>query len=367
MRRFSVKILALLCVMVFFLQGCSYSDLSALLGSGSLIEKELSAEDIYYNYAHSVVEITAKADGATFTGTGFFYDTEGTVITNYHVIETCAEAYITLLDGTTYDVTQIKAYSVEKDIAILETDCPNTTPLTLRTTTVMTGERVYALGSSLGLASTLSEGIISCARRLFYDDIYIQTTAPISPGNSGGPLFDKYGNVIGITTMQMADGQNLNFAIPVGEALKLDTANPTTLTELFTRKATGLGRVSTLCNWSVQYVDEDDSKSGEDQYMLCFQLRNRAGEMMYSGGSVDIKIVNDLGETVYEKNLVFTKEDTVTVSRRDGEFSFMAVSFNFDDITPGDAYSGMIHFTVRGMDYVFDPCAIYINYLPVEY
>ena len=367
MKKRFTKILALLCVMVFFLQGCSYGDLSALLGSGSLIEKALSAEDIYYNYAYSVVEITAKTAGATMTGTGFFYDTEGTVITNYHVIETCAEAYITLLDGTTYDVTQVKAYSVEKDLAILKTDCPNTVPVTLRTTPILTGEKVYAIGSSLGLSSTLSEGIISCAGRQFYDDVYIQTTAPISPGNSGGPLFDKYGNVIGINTMQMADGQNLNFAIPAGEVLKLNSDNPTTLEALFTRKATGLGRVDTLCNWSIQYVDEDDSASGEDQYMLQFQLRDRVGEMVYSDGSVSIEIVNDLGVTVYKKTIVFTKENTTTVTRRGETFSFMAVNFHFDDITPGDAYSGMIHFTVHGRDYAFDPCAIYINYLPVEY
>ena len=69
----------------------------------------------------------------------------------------------------------------------------------------------------------------------------------------------------------------------------------------------------------------------------------------------------------YKKTIVFTKENTTTVTRRGETFSFMAVNFHFDDITPGDAYSGMIHFTVHGRDYAFHPCAIYINYLPVEY
>ncbi|MBE6983012.1 MAG: serine protease [Ruminococcaceae bacterium] len=366
MKKLSVKLLALLCVMVFFLQGCSYSDLSALLGSGSLTEKALSAEDIYYNYAHSVVEITAKADGATFTGTGFFYDEEGTVITNYHVIETCAEAYITLLDGTTYDVTQVKAYSVEKDIAILATECPNTVPLKFRTNSVLTGEKVYAIGSSLGLTSTLSEGIVSCALRQFYNDLYIQTTAPISPGNSGGPLFDKYGNVIGINTMQMADGQNLNFAVPIGEALALSTDSPTTLKNLFTREANGLARVASLSNWSIQYISKEDSESGEEQYMLRFQLRDRSNEIVRTGGSVDIEIVNELGVTVYKKTLLFTKDNVVTVSNRLGDFEFMGVCFNFSDVTPDDAYNGMLNFTVRSLDYSFDPCAIYIDYLPVK-
>jgi hypothetical protein len=184
--------------MVFFLQGCSYADLSALLGSGSLTQNALSAEDIYYRYAGSVVEVTAETAGATMTGTGFFCDEKGTIITNYHVIETCASAYITLPNGKTYDVIEVMGHSVEKDVAILSTECPESTPLSFRTTSIMTGEKVFAIGSSLGLTSTLSEGIVSCAQRLFYDDVYIQTTAPISPGNSGGPLFDKYGNVIGI-------------------------------------------------------------------------------------------------------------------------------------------------------------------------
>lgn len=366
MKKLSVKILAVLCVMVFFLQGCSYSDFSALLGSGSIIGKELSAEDIYYNYAGSVVEVTAEADGAIMTGTGFFCDKAGTVITNYHVIETCAKAHITLLDGTTYDVTQVKAYSVEKDIAILATDCLDTIPLNFRTNSVLTGEKVYAIGSSLGLTSTLSEGIVSCALRQFYNDVYIQTTAPISPGNSGGPLFDKYGNVIGINTMQMADGQNLNFAIPVGEALALKTDSPTTLEKLFTREASGLGRVKRLTNWSLHYMSEDDSENGKDQYMLRFQLRDRSNEIVRTGGSVDIEIVNELGVTVYKKTLIFTKDDVVAVSNRLGDFEFMGVCFDFSDITPDDSYNGMLKFTVRSLDYAFDPCEIYIDYLPVK-
>jgi S1-C subfamily serine protease len=114
MKKSSVRLLAILCVMVFFLQGCSYADLSALLGSGSLTQNALSAEDIYYRYAGSVVEVTAETAGATMTGTGFFCDEKGTIITNYHVIETCASAYITLPNGKTYDVIEVMGHSVER-------------------------------------------------------------------------------------------------------------------------------------------------------------------------------------------------------------------------------------------------------------
>lgn len=367
MKKSSVRLLAILCVMVFFLQGCSYADLSALLGSGSLTQTALSAEDIYYRYAGSVVEVTAETAGATMTGTGFFCDEKGTIITNYHVIETCASAYITLPNGKTYDVIEVMGHSVEKDVAILSTECPESTPLSFRTTSIMTGEKVFAIGSSLGLTSTLSEGIVSCAQRLFYDDIYIQTTAPISPGNSGGPLFDKYGNVIGINTMQMVDGQNLNFALPIGEAIKLDTTKPTTLKKLFTRTSAASARVETLSNWSIQYISAEESESGEEQYMLRFQLLNRAHAIARVSGKVDVEITNDLGVTVYKQTLNFTADDMIKVSNRLGTFEFMAVCFDFADVTPDDAYSGMIKFTVRGSDYSFEPCEIYINYLPVLY
>jgi hypothetical protein len=208
---------------------------------------------------------------------------------------------------------------------------------------------------------------VSCAQRYFYDDVYIQTTAPISPGNSGGPLFDRFGNVIGINTMTMLDGQNLNFSIPITEALKLKVDNPTTLKKLFTRDSSGGGRVQTLSNWSIQYVPEEDSESGEDQYMLQFQLRDAAGGQVKTAGRVDVQIVNELGVTVYSKTLDFTREDVTKISNRYGDYDFMKVCFDFADVTPGDAYSGMLHFTVYGNTFSFEPCAIYINYLPVLY
>ncbi len=80
------------------------------------------------------------------------------------------------------------------------------------------GERVYAIGSPKGFTNTLSEGIIS-ALRTFDDVDYIQTTTPISPGSSGGGLFDDQGRLIGITTFRIRGGQNLNFAVAIDEAL----------------------------------------------------------------------------------------------------------------------------------------------------
>ena len=70
--------------------------------------------------------------------------------------------------------------------------------------------------------------------------------------------------------------------------------------------------------------------------------------------------------TVYEKTLSFSRSNAMEVHNRLGDFEFMSVSFNMSDVTPDDAYNGMLYFTVRGTGYVFEECAIYIDYLPVE-
>ena len=81
------------------------------------------------------------------------------------------------------------------------------------------GERVFAIGSPLGLERTVTEGIISTKTRQFQGDLYLQTTAQINPGNSGGPLFNMRGEVIGVTNMKITFGEGLGFAIPI-EAVK---------------------------------------------------------------------------------------------------------------------------------------------------
>src|SRR5437867_2110260 len=77
------------------------------------------------------------------------------------------------------------------------------------------GERVFAIGSPLGLERTVTEGILSTKTREFQGSLYLQTTAQINPGNSGGPLFNMRGEVIGVTNMKLAFGEGLGFAIPV--------------------------------------------------------------------------------------------------------------------------------------------------------
>lgn len=359
MKKRSVIFVAVLCVTALLLQGCS------IFGLGALVGAELSATEIYYMYCNSVVEIRTEAEGSGATGSGFFCDKNGTVITNYHVIENYATAKVYLLNGEEYEVKSVKGYDIKKDIAVLETACTDSVPLQFNTDGAITGDKVYTIGSSLGMTSTLSEGIVSCALRQMYDQIYIQTTAPISPGNSGGPLFNAYGDVIGINTMTFAGGQNVNFAVPIEEALNVSVSDPTTLEKLFTRTAAGIGRVRKLENWSVSYVPEDDSDIGKDAYTILFQLRDQSGDLVKTGGNVAVQIVNDEDVTVYEKTLPFNQSDVVTIKTREGEFEFMAVNIPVEDIDTGDTYFGMLNFTVSSWDYAFDAVPVRLLDLPV--
>ena len=182
----------------------------------------LSPSEIYKVISPSTVEIYGDTIYSVRTGTGFFIDSNGTIITNFHVIDGCYKVKIILSDGTEYPVLAVLGHDKDLDIAILATNCSGSIPLTFREEAVITGEKAYTLGSSLGLTGTFAEGLISSASRKINGQNFIQTTAPISSGNSGGPLVDAYGKVIGITTAAFEEGQNLNLAVPIVLALNID-------------------------------------------------------------------------------------------------------------------------------------------------
>ena len=198
-----------------------------------LTNPKLSAEEIFDLVAPSTVEINAIGDTFESTGTGSFIDNNGTIVTNYHVIESCHTISIKTYDGSEYKVEQILGYDSERDLAIIKADCHNEHFIKLETASIKTGEKVYTLGSSLGLTSSFSEGIISSSSREIDGLEFIQTTAPISAGNSGGPLVNEYGNVIGITTGAFTEGQNLNLAIPVSAIKKVNQEKSYSVNDFF--------------------------------------------------------------------------------------------------------------------------------------
>ncbi len=194
----------------------------------------MSSEEIYAKIAPSVVEIiTYTRSGAELSlGSGFFVDDEGVVVTNHHVIEGAASATITTSDGLEYKVTTVLADDKDKDLAVLRTEASGYLYLETSSKDIVTGQTVYALGSSEGLTSTFSTGVVSNAMRVVDGVRYIQMTAPISHGNSGGPLVNTSGEVVGINTSTLEGAQNINFAIRVEELFSLDYSEEHSLEEV---------------------------------------------------------------------------------------------------------------------------------------
>jgi len=157
-------------------------------------------------------------------GSGFFISQNGDIITNYHVLQGASSAEVKTSDGKTYPITYIIAEDEQSDIIRLSVDIPSkyVHSLSLSATVPEVGERIIVYGSPLGLEKTVSDGIVSAIREVPGYGKLIQITAPISPGSSGSPVLNMKGEVIGIATFQMVEGQNLNFAIPSERITRLN-------------------------------------------------------------------------------------------------------------------------------------------------
>jgi serine protease Do len=163
-------------------------------------------------------------------GSGFFINEDGFLLTNFHVIEgetqISVEVYLQRggqLEVKSYKQVRIVALNKFQDVALLkieDKDAPKFKYVRLGNADALSvGERVFAIGSPLGLERTVTEGILSTKTRELGGTLYLQTTTQINPGNSGGPLFNLSGEVVGITNMKITVGEGLGFAIPV-EAVK---------------------------------------------------------------------------------------------------------------------------------------------------
>jgi len=183
----------------------------------------------------SVVYIeVAFGDGKGASGSGFIISPDGRIVTNYHVIDGAASGKVVLNDGTTFTDIKVLGWDKVGDLAIIKvpgTGLPAVT--TGNSDAAQIGEAVVAIGSPLGLQNTVSTGIISARR-----EGYLQTTAPISHGSSGGALFNMMGEVIGITSTGMEEGANLGFAIPINDVKSLVTDHTLTLAQ-FTAQTSG--------------------------------------------------------------------------------------------------------------------------------
>lgn len=158
-------------------------------------------------------------------GSGFIISADGYIFTNNHVVEKADKIKVKLSDGREYD-GEVKGKDANTDIALIK--IKPSAPLTAVTfgdsNKIRTGDWVFAIGNPFGLDHTVTAGIISAKGRVIgsgpYDN-FLQTDASINPGNSGGPLFNLKGEVIGINTAIVAQGQGIGFAIPINMAKEM--------------------------------------------------------------------------------------------------------------------------------------------------
>jgi len=188
-----------------------------LCGAATVQAQPASPEELYRSLAPSVWLVrTYDADGLPLsTGSAVVIASE-TLLTNCHVLEK-AKRFVVRNDNIQHDA-RLQHIDVARDLCQITARNLRAPKVELADSDrVSVGQKVYALGNPRGLELTLSDGLVSALR---YDEnhkelVLIQTSAPISAGSSGGGLFDNSGRLIGITTLQAKDGQNLNFAIPI--------------------------------------------------------------------------------------------------------------------------------------------------------
>lgn len=204
---------------------------------GDLAADEKAVVELFREVSPSVVHITTltRAEGLlTFnaedvpqgTGSGFVWDRDGHVVTNYHVIEKSNSVQVTLSDQSTWEARLVGA-DPNKDLAVLKIDVSSTTlrPILVGLSRdLAVGQKVFAIGNPFGLDQTLTTGIISALGREIQSVTrrpirgVIQTDAAINPGNSGGPLLDSAGRLIGVNTAIYSPSgasSGIGFAVPV--------------------------------------------------------------------------------------------------------------------------------------------------------
>ena len=177
----------------------------------------LDAEEIYKKASDAVFKITTylTSDGEAGTGSGFFISPDGIAVTNEHVLAYAGSAEIMMPDGTTHPIESILGINKDEDLALIKVAGSDFPYLELGDPALLrTAQRIYCLGSPLGFDNTISDGLVSNANREYEGKTYIQISAPIAPGSSGGALLNEYGQVVGVTTMGTSVGQ-INLAVPV--------------------------------------------------------------------------------------------------------------------------------------------------------
>lgn len=189
------------------------------------IDNQLSVKDIAKNSNAVVyIEVSDSNGKPVASGSGFIITTDGTIVTNYHVIDGASFAKVTLENGNKYDVDKVLEFSKEHDLAILKLKNASNLPTVKlgNSDNLSPGDEIIAIGSPGGIKfqNTVTNGIVSGFRtssRTAKGIQDIQISASIYHGSSGGALFNTYGEIVGVTYAGSSEVPNVNFAIPINE------------------------------------------------------------------------------------------------------------------------------------------------------
>lgn len=209
----------------------------AVTARGDLAEDEKNTIELFQATSASVVYITTTELRKNFfslniyeiptgTGSGFIWDREGRIVTNYHVLEDASRVMVTLADQSSWKAALV-GVAEDKDLAVLQISAPaaRLSPIAIgKSENLLVGQKVFAIGNPFGLDQTITAGIVSALGREIKSvsgrtiQGVVQTDAAINPGNSGGPLLDSAGRLIGVNTaIYSPSGTNagIGFAVPV--------------------------------------------------------------------------------------------------------------------------------------------------------
>lgn len=224
--------------------------LSALLASGSLAQGPAAAlfdsKALFEKSKAAVVQVNLKSAGGELigNGTGFLVEDDGLVVTNHHVIDDAEVIELVFSDGRKTAAVSVVGDFPQTDLAVLKLDTPVATALLALadTTTLVAGDPVAIIGSPMGLGWTLTEGKVAAYRatglpeelrgregKLLGAQPVLQLSVPVAPGNSGGPVLDAEGRLVGVVKAQLGFGTSFTFAVPtaaVVDALDAARKNP---------------------------------------------------------------------------------------------------------------------------------------------
>lgn len=351
-----------------------YYDIAAFESTGTTEVRELSADEIYEKCSPAVfyIEIYDKNGQKLGSGSGFFIDSDGTAVTNYHVIEDVYSAKIKRSDtGSVHNVLGVYDYNAARDWAIIKVDGKDFPYLEIDETPVTGGQAIYAIGSPIGLDNTISEGLVSNPNRTLDNVPFIQISAPISHGSSGGALINKLGKVVGITSAGFDEAQNLNLALPISiiKGHKKTTPHPFSAL-LTTDEDKPFGNIdldvypenerafellkmwiynsyNKTMEWGPGYIEVWDSDEGQQQLIISYDEDNRRVIVSYGEYGADYEYTAAIDfDTSTSTAVQFTYNSTDYYGREVYDWGYDG------QVYKGSYYDGMeLVFSDYGGDY----------------